>query len=226
MKRDAQKPKSKPSASPYDSAKQEWLERYGTYIAQARNWRYGAFGALAIAFLSVGGLVMVKNDQRVVAYVIATNGDGSVTEVRQMQAGVRPEQKHIRAALNEWITGARVVYVDGKAIESVVAKTYSMTLPGSPAFQELSQYHRASSPYTRAAQETVDVRVESVLPLSDSTWRIEWIEVIRARGGREVRQRRWQATATVEIRTPTEASELMKNSFGVFVTNFSWAERL
>lgn len=226
MKRDESKSKAKPSASPYDSAKQEWLERYGTYIAQARNWRIAALGALAVAFLAVGGLVMIKNDQRVVAYVIATNGDGSVTGVSQMQAGVRPEQKHIRAALNEWITGARVVYVDGRAIDAVNKKTYAMTMPGSPAYQELSAYHRANNPYTRASQETVDVRVESVLPLSDSTWRIEWVEVIRGRGGREVRERRWQATATVEIRSPTEASELVKNSFGVFVTNYSWAERL
>lgn len=226
MKRDDKKAKSKPAASPYDSAKQAWLERYGTYIAAARNWRYAAFVALGLAFLAVGGLVMVKNDQRVVAFVIETNSDGGVTGVSEMKSGAKPEQKHIRAALNDWIIGARVVYVDAKAIDMVNKKTYAMTLPGSAAFQQLSDYHRVNQPYIRAATETVDVRVESVLPLSDNTWRIEWVEVIRTRSGRETKQNRWQATATVEIRTPTSAAELMKNSFGVFVTNFSWSERL
>lgn len=226
MKRDDKNPKSKPAASTYDSSKQAWLERYGTYIASARNWRYAAFGSLGIAFLAVGGLVMVKNDQRVVAFVIETNSDGGVTGVSEMKAGAKPEQKHIRAALNDWIVGARVVYVDAKAIDMVNKKTYAMTLPGSSAFQQLSDYHRVNQPYIRAATETVDVRVESVLPLSDNTWRIEWVEVIRTRSGRETKQNRWQATATVEIRSPTSAAELVKNSFGVFVTNFSWSERL
>ncbi|MBU2822367.1 type IV secretion system protein, partial [Acidithiobacillus caldus] len=29
----------------YLAARREWLERYGDYIAQAKNWRMMAFGA-------------------------------------------------------------------------------------------------------------------------------------------------------------------------------------
>ena len=32
--------------SPYLSARREWNERYGDYIAQARNWRRAAFAAI------------------------------------------------------------------------------------------------------------------------------------------------------------------------------------
>jgi type IV secretory pathway TrbF-like protein len=33
---------------PYLAARQEWNERYGDYIARARNWRRAAFAALAV----------------------------------------------------------------------------------------------------------------------------------------------------------------------------------
>ena len=35
--------------TPYLSARREWNERYGDYIARARNWRGAAFAALAIS---------------------------------------------------------------------------------------------------------------------------------------------------------------------------------
>lgn len=230
MKRADRKPKEpkllRPAANAYEAGRYEYQERYGTHIAQARNWRYAAFASMAIAAISVTGLVYVKADQRVLTYIAEVNGDGHQVGGRFVGAGAKPTQEHIRAALFDWIVGARVVYVDGKAISAVNNKTYAMTLPGSPAFQQLAAYHSANSPYDRAAQETVDVRVESVMPISDDTWRIEWVETTRARGGREQSEKRWQATATIEVRTPTNPKLLVLNVFGIFVKNFAWQERL
>ena len=38
--------------NPFLNAKEEWLERHGTYIAQAAQWRIAAILALVLAVLS------------------------------------------------------------------------------------------------------------------------------------------------------------------------------
>ena len=35
--------------TPYLSARREWNERYGDYIARARSWRWAALEAIAVA---------------------------------------------------------------------------------------------------------------------------------------------------------------------------------
>ena len=37
--------------NPYLDARREWNERYGSYIAQARNWRFAAVVALLLALV-------------------------------------------------------------------------------------------------------------------------------------------------------------------------------
>src|SRR5687768_1637791 len=48
-----------PSSAAYAAARQEWLERYGDYIAQARHWRLIAILALLVAAGALVGLVLL-----------------------------------------------------------------------------------------------------------------------------------------------------------------------
>lgn len=48
----------KKGSNPYLNGREEWLERYGSYIAQATNWRRISFFALAITTLSITGNVI------------------------------------------------------------------------------------------------------------------------------------------------------------------------
>ena len=41
--------------NPYLDNRREWNERYGSYIAQARNWRFAAVVALLLALVCAGG---------------------------------------------------------------------------------------------------------------------------------------------------------------------------
>ncbi len=47
------------NSNPYLDARREWAERYGSYIAHARNWRLFSLGMLAIALVESVGLVVL-----------------------------------------------------------------------------------------------------------------------------------------------------------------------
>ena len=216
---------SNPS-NPYLDARKEWLERYGSYIKRESTWRLVAIVMTIGCTLSSCGLYQLKADQKILTYVIEVNEHGEVGSTRKVEATAQPNEKIVRAQLLDWIRG-RTVYVDAKAIKHINERTYAATLPGSAAHRELDQFFEANNPYARATKETVDVVVRSAMPLSDSnTWRVEWEETVRQRSGKVVSVVNWQATITVTIATPTTQQQVLSNPFGVFVSQFSWAERL
>ncbi|EJF76237.1 conjugal transfer protein [Bartonella alsatica] len=217
--------KDKPS-NPYIAARKEWMERYGDYIHAANNWRLATFGMIIITAMSVGAFIWKVNEQTIVPYIVQTNSVGEVTHLSKANIAAKPNAIHIRAALRNWLIGARTVYVDMRAEESLVNQTYSMTLPQSPAYSMLVEYHKQNDPYSRAANETVEVQVNAIVPVSDDTWQIEWTEKKRARTGIIIDTKLWQATATIILATPRTEQQIMLNPIGLYVKQFAWTPRL
>ena len=212
--------------TPYLAGRREWNERYGSYIKRENNWRLVAFGSLAVALMSVSGLVWVSGQAKVVPYAVQLNGNSEVVRVQRADVASRPNANQMRAALRNWVIGARTVYVDLRAEQALVDATYAMTLPDSPAYQNLATYHRESNPYTRATNETVEVEVKAVVPVSDETWQVEWTETTKQRSGKVVDTKQWQGTFTVLISPPTNEAQIMVNPLGIYVRQFAWTTRL
>ncbi|UTO27673.1 conjugal transfer protein TrbF [Bartonella harrusi] len=217
--------KNKPS-NPYISARKEWMERYGDYVHAANNWRLATFGMIIITAVSVGAFIWKANEQTVVPYIVQTNSVGEVTHLSKANIASKPNTTHIRAALRNWLIGARTVYVDMRAEQDLINQTYSMTLPQSPAFSMLVEYHKQNDPYSRAANETVEVQVNAIVPVSNDTWQIEWTEKTRTRTGAIINTKLWQASATVILATPRTEQQMMINPIGLYVKQFSWTPRL
>lgn len=212
--------------SPYMSARREWNERYGSYIKQANNWRLAALGMAAVAVIAVSGLAVVASQHKVVPYIVETNTHGEAVSVRRANVAARPNTNQIKAALRQWIIGARTIYVDRRAQQVIVDGTYAMTLPESAAFQQLAMWHREQNPYQRSEREIVEITVNAVVPVSDETWQIEWTEVVRQRSGREVSNKQWQGTFTVTLAPPIDDQQIMVNPLGIYVRQFAWTTRL
>lgn len=227
-KPDKMKSKQTPPETPYLAARREWNERYSNYIAAANNWRLVALGTTAAAVLAVAGLVWVAGQHKVVPYVVETNQFGEVTNVRQAALASRPNTNQIKGALRKWIIGARTVYVDLRAEQAIVDETYAMTLPDSPAYKLLAEYHRDNNPYQRAANETVEVEVNAVVPMTDETWQVEWTETVRSRAGKvaDSGPKKMQGTFTILISPPTTDEQIMVNGLGIYVRQFAWTTRL
>jgi len=226
LRKKAQEAHPKAPETPYLAARREWNERYGEHVKAAHQWRLAALGSIAIALASVGGLVAVSMQSKVVPYTVEVNGHGEVVKVRRADVLAAPNANQIRAALRGWIMGARTVYTDRIAMQNLIQETYAQTLPDSPAYQKLAEYHRANNPYERAANETVSVEVVAAVPVSENSWQIEWTETKRQASGKLIGTEQWQATITVAISPPTDAQQIMLNPLGLYVRQFDWTSRL
>jgi len=212
--------------TPYLSARREWNERYGDYIKSAHNWRMTAFGSTAVALCAVAGLVGVSLQSKVVPYAVELNGHQEVVRVQRADLLATPNANQIRASLRNWVIGARTVYEDRFAMKNLVDQTYAMTLPDSRAFKELAEYHRANNPYERSSRQTVTVDVKVVVPVSDTSYQVEWTETTKEASGKVIDTQDWQGTFTIAISPPSEVNQIMVNPLGLYVRQFNWTSRL
>lgn len=212
--------------SPYLNGRTEWMERYGSYVKAASNWRLVALGSMGIAFCAIGGLIAVSMQTKVVPYAVELNGHQEVVRVQRADLLSAPNANQIRASLRDWIIGARTVYSDRYAMKNLIDRTYAMTMPDSRGFTDLANYHRSSNPYERSANQSVTVDVKVVVPVSDTTWQIEWTETTKEASGKVVGAQDWQGSFTVAVSPPTDAQQIMLNPLGLYVQQFSWTSRL
>ena len=187
-----------PQSAVYMLARREWNERYGSYIAQRDGWRMAALAALGVAALAVGGLIYDRNRSYVVPYIVEVDKLGDALAIAR---------------------------ADVAAQRRLIEDAYAMIDRHGAAFQTANEWFEANDPFKRAANELVGVQVESVLPISANTWRIEWREEMRGRDGTLLSRQPWQAVATVNVIPPTTDAAMLVNPTGLFVEAFSWTPR-
>lgn len=212
--------------SPYLNARREWNERYGDYIKQAKTWRIAAFVSMGIALVSVGGLVSVSMQSKVVPYLVQLDDHSDVVRVERADVLQKPDANAIRAALANWVIGARTIYTDPQAEKDLIDATYAMTLPNSAAYQSLANYDRDNNPYELAATETVGVQVTLVVPISNESWQVDWTETVKSPAGKVISTKDWQAMLTISLIPPTDPQQIMLNPLGVYVRQFAWSSVL
>lgn len=210
----------------YLDTRREWNERYGSYIAQTRTWKLVAIGSLCVSGICAGGLAYMAGQSRVTPYIVEVNGLGDAVPVAIADRAARPDARIIRAQLARWATNCRSVYLDAAAERQAIDQCYAMVNRRAPGFQALTDYHRANDPFTRAASESVTVQVETVLPISADSWRVEWREEVRGRDGNVSSRTNWQAVIGVNVTPPTDERQVLVNPMGVFVNSVSWSQRV
>ena len=93
--------------SPYLAARREWLERYGEYVNQAKNWRIAAIIAMLLALFMGVGLFFTAKRVRVIPYVVYLNKSGNLRDIKILQpipGGISPYI--IRYKISQFIVDA------------------------------------------------------------------------------------------------------------------------
>src|SRR5262249_46652028 len=147
-------------------------------------WRRFAFLSMATTSGAIALLIYISGQRGIVPYVVAVDKVGQVAAIDRAEQSGRPDRKVIVATLSRWIVGIRSVYLDGTAQKRVILESYAFVNSRGPAFQVLNEYMSSKNPFERAQTETVSVNVETILPLTEDTWRIEWREETRSRDGK------------------------------------------
>jgi type IV secretion system protein VirB5 len=214
-----------PHSAVYLAARREWNERYGSYIAQANAWRLTALASLGVAFVAVAGVVWIGAQNRVVPYVVRTDQLGDAIAISRADISPPADPRLIRAQLARWVDNVRSVYTDVTAEKHVITEAYAMVDRDAAGASALNDWFSNNDPFKRARDETVAIAVESVLPLSGDTWRVEWREDKRARQGETTPPEQWQATITINVSPPSDDAAILANPTGLYVEEFNWSRR-
>jgi type IV secretion system protein VirB5 len=214
------------ATNPYLAGRLEWNERYGSYIVRERTWRYLCFLSLLVMAAAVMGLSHAASQNKFVPYVVEIDKLGTVVPVRPADQAAKVDSRIVRATLANWIVNTRSVFIDAAAEQRVVKDAYAIIDSTAPAFAQVNDYMAANQPFQRAQTQSVDVEVQSVLPLAGDTWRVEWVETVRPRDGDGVRRLNMQAVITTEVNPPTEEAAILANPLGIFIKSVNWSPRL
>ena len=217
----ASAPKPADGHNPYLNARQEWLERYGSYINRAAQWRMTAFIALMLLGGSILGNVIQANQVKAIPYIIEVDKLGkAAVAARADQAGAAPlrlVQAEIAACITDWRTVTADIELQKQMIQRL-----SFFVAGS-AKGVLKEWFTANNPYEIAKSgKLVHVEIKSLpLPVSSTSYRVEWTETVRAHSGVALESHTYEATVSVQINPPTSEAVLLRNPGGVYITSLS-----
>lgn len=216
----------KSAENPYLSARREWDERYGDLLTRERNWRAVAFICALSSLLTVAGLVWLSAHSRIVPFVVAMDSLGRPVAAGPAEQTTTADDRIKRATLFNWLENLRLVTSDGIAQRKAIDRVYAYIASGSEAQAFISDYYRSDPPEKRAQTETVSVEVQSVLPTTDRTYEIEWVETSRDLYGTVTQKAHWKASITIAMNPPSDEATARVNPLGIYVTNASWTKLL
>lgn len=209
--------------TPYQRAAQVWDDRIGSARIQARNWRYMAFGCLALSAGLSGGLVWQSASGTIVPWVVQIDKLGQAQAIAPAVADYRPSDPQIAFHLARFIEQVRSIPADAIIVRQNWLRAYEFTTQGGAL--ALNDYARANDPFTKVGKQQVAVEVSSVIRASPDSFRIAWTER-RYQDGSLAATERWSAILTIVVQTPRDAEKLRANPLGIYVNAINWSKEL
>jgi type IV secretory pathway TrbF-like protein len=212
--------------NPYLAARREWDERYGDLVTRARNWRTMALLCGLIALLATAGMVWLSAKSRIVPFVVLIDNLGRPVASGTAEQASTGDDRLKRAEILSWVENLRLVTTDAITQRKAIDRVYAHIASGSHAQTFISEFYRGNPPFKRAQTDTVAVEVRSVLPTSDRTYEVEWIETTRDLYGAIKATDHWKGSFTVALSPPTDERQARINPLGIYVTQASWTKVL
>ncbi|MGO9443872.1 MAG: VirB8/TrbF family protein [Thiobacillaceae bacterium] len=212
------------TAHPYLDARREWDERYGDALARARNWRWAAFAALAVASIAVTGVAWLGAQSKVKPYVVAIDQMGNPIAMAEPTSGAAVNQRIIEAQVANWVWEARTTLPGTDAQKAILARVYALL--GNQAAGIMDAWYKDHPPFSQNGI-TVSPAITSVLPVSANTWQVNWTET-RFQNGQVLERSNWKANITtgVEPKLAEKPQALIYNPLCLFIQNLTWTQVL
>ena len=207
--------------SPYLDGREEWLERYGSYINRAAQWRACCILALLAVLVSLCGNVMQAVQVKTVPYIIEVDQLGKTGVIARADSASSTPRRLIQSEVATCITNWRTVTADVELQQKMIDRL-SFFMAGS-AKGVMRGWYEANNPYEIAKTgKLVHVEIKGLpLPVSADSYRVEWVETVRSHTGVTLDSNTYEATATVQINPPTTEAVVLRNPGGVYITALS-----
>jgi len=217
---------NRPSENPYLVARQEWSERYGSYVKAAAAWRTVGILALAMAVTGFGYALYLSTQVRLVPYIVEVDKLGTSVTAGFPEQIEYADARVVRAALGNFVTSFRSITPDAVVQKQYIDRTYALLRTSDPSTQRVNAWFRDNSPFEKAKTSTVAIEVNNIVALSQQTYQIDWTEYERDRKGKETGTRRFRGIATVALTAPQDEAIIRVNPIGLYVRDLDWTAQL
>lgn len=212
--------------NPYLDAKREWLERYGNYISQKRNWQIIAVLSAIISLICVIFLGYSTTQNKLIPYVIEVDKLGNTSKVGIVQNIDLKNPNVIKYSLNTFIYSWRSVWGDVEIQRKFIFDAYAYLEPNSKAFNFINEEYREKNPFKQVSKENVRVKVKSIVPQNADTWQVEWEEETRNLKEEIISQITYRGFFQVKQIVPTTEEQILKNPLGIFIFDLNYSKIL
>ena len=212
--------------NPYLAARQEWSERYGSYVQSARAWRIVGILGLTMAVIGFSYAMYLSTQVKLVPYIVEVDKLGTSVTVGFPEQIEYADARVVRATLGNFVTSFRSITPDAVVQKQYIDRTYALLRTSDPSTQKINSWFRGNSPFEKAKTSTVAIEVNNIVALSNQTYQVDWTEYERDRKGKETAVRRFRGIATVTLTPPQDEGVIRLNPIGLYLRDFEWTAQL
>lgn len=215
-----------PPDNPYLAARQEWNERYGSYVRAATAWRIVGITGMLMAVIGFAYGLFQSTQVKLVPYIVEVDRLGTAASAGVPQQIEYADPRVVRATLGSFVSNFRSVSPDAIVQKQYIDRTYALLRTSDPGTEKINAWFRSNSPFEKAKTATIAIEVNNIVALSPQSWQIDWTELERDRKGKETAVRRFRGIATVTLSAPQDESVIRLNPIGLYLHDFDWTAQL
>lgn len=211
-------------------AQQEWDDRIGATVVQAKNWRL-AFFASALTGLALVGIVVIQLHQaRVIPVIVGIDRERGEPFVmgKISEGGYQPQLQEIKFFLTHFVTLVRAVPSDPVLIKQNWLKAYFFLRRDAANILNDITNKDPQSPLKKIGEQTVIIQPISVTQIEGgNSYQTRWEETVYNSHGGATDHYVMTGIFTIELdESPADEKTLMQNPLGLYIKHFQWNREL
>ena len=215
--------------TPYLRAQQEWDDRIGAIVVQARNWRLGCILSSAASILLSAFVLVQANQNRVIPIVVGVDKERGepIVVAKVPELAYEPELQEIKFFISQFITLVRSVPSDQVLIKQNWLRAYLFLRQNAANLLNDMTNKDEGSPLKKIGEQTVIVQLVSVVQVAGSlSYQARWEETVYGQHGAMVDHYVMNGVFTIETEPPKTEAVLNQNPLGMYIKSFQWNREL